>query len=265
MNVLSAIHQLTETQKTNHWRDEDNERRLIDNTRRLVDEKREQLSAVSHLSALVAGFSMVVLVELVIPEKTNVSVQIMYAVFTALSVCLNVSAMFSCVMMLVGVLKYDSVKRTQSFAMYWITHCEAEWKAAFMCFILGMPMFLLSLGVSAWIKFEAYQRNGDVWSYVAPVCVTTIAGATILFWVHERQKWGKFLQFLSTNSAMEIAHKVSHDDDVTHRLSSPTARGANDDDETKTRRRRFFANDESSTENAPTAAPSSPRGVELRI
>lgn len=42
----------------------DNTRRLIDDARRAVDEKTEQLKAVSSLSALIAGFGMVVLVEM---------------------------------------------------------------------------------------------------------------------------------------------------------------------------------------------------------
>ena len=41
----------------------DNERRSIDDARRSVDEKAEMLRAVSHLSALIAGFAMVVMVE----------------------------------------------------------------------------------------------------------------------------------------------------------------------------------------------------------
>lgn len=42
----------------------DNRRRLIDDARRAVDEKAAQLKAVSSLSALIAGFGMVVLVEM---------------------------------------------------------------------------------------------------------------------------------------------------------------------------------------------------------
>ena len=41
----------------------DNERRAIDDARRAVDEKAEQLKAISHQSALIAGFAMVVMVE----------------------------------------------------------------------------------------------------------------------------------------------------------------------------------------------------------
>ena len=89
-----------------------------------------------------------------------------------------------------------------------MTHCESEWRLAFLCFILGMPSFLISLAVSAWIKFEDYRSKGGA-SYIAPISVTIISGLTVLFWMFERQKWGKFLQYLSTNTAKEVVHKDS--------------------------------------------------------
>ena len=45
------------------------------------------------------------------------------------------------------------------------------------------------------------------------VCFSVLTTQTyptqVLFWVLERQKWGKFLQYLSTNTAKEIVHKES--------------------------------------------------------
>ena len=54
-----------------------------------------------------------VLVELNVPEGTADLLVAVYATFAAFSVCLNLVSMLSCVMMLVGVLKYDCVKRNQ--------------------------------------------------------------------------------------------------------------------------------------------------------
>lgn len=39
--------------------------------RRLIDEKTQQLKSISHLSALIAGFSMVCMVEVTIPEDIS--------------------------------------------------------------------------------------------------------------------------------------------------------------------------------------------------
>ena len=49
----------------------ENERRAIDDARRAVDEKAQQLKSLSHQSALIAGFSMVVIVEIEIPKTLH--------------------------------------------------------------------------------------------------------------------------------------------------------------------------------------------------
>mmetsp|Transcript_25599 Transcript_25599/g.76864 ORF Transcript_25599/g.76864 Transcript_25599/m.76864 type:complete len:94 (+) Transcript_25599:164-445(+) len=61
----------------------DNERRCVDDARRNVDEKAEQLKAVSHLSALIAGFAMVVMVEIQLPDKINFGLLIVYGTTSA--------------------------------------------------------------------------------------------------------------------------------------------------------------------------------------
>ena len=58
------------------------ERRRVDNARRNVDEKAAQLKSISHLSALIAGFSMVTMVEVTIPENAN---RVLVALFAAAS------------------------------------------------------------------------------------------------------------------------------------------------------------------------------------
>ena len=67
-------------------RDKVNARRLIDDVRRRVDEKTAQLQAISQLSALIAGFSMMVLVEATVPEGVNVILLTAYGATTALVV-----------------------------------------------------------------------------------------------------------------------------------------------------------------------------------
>ena len=49
----------------------ENERRQVDNARRAVNEKAEQLKAISGLSALIAGFSIVVQTNIPIPNSLN--------------------------------------------------------------------------------------------------------------------------------------------------------------------------------------------------
>lgn len=207
MSLISAGMSVTASEKSNIWRDEDNERRLIDNTRRLVDEKTQQLAAVSQLSALVAGFSMVVLVELNYAPDCPDILLAFYGLFATTTVCLNVVSMVSCVLMLVGVLKYDCVRRRQPFRTYWSLHCEGEWRRAFHCFNWGIPSFLMTICVTGWVKFDSYRINGAFITFLPPVFISMVSICTIIYWLFEYNKWGKFLSALSTNTAEEVAHR----------------------------------------------------------
>ena len=67
LEVADMAWELRCRQEDMQQRSVDNERRLIDDARRAVDEKAQQLKSISHLSALIAGFAMVVMVELQLP------------------------------------------------------------------------------------------------------------------------------------------------------------------------------------------------------
>eukprot|EP00941_MAST-03F_sp_MAST-3F-sp1_P002778 g2778.t1 len=213
MGLVTAGLSAAESERSTIWREEDNERRLIDNTRRLVDEKCSQLSAVSQLSALVAGFSMVVLVELNYAVDCPDLLLALYGLFSACTVCLNVVSMVSCVLMLVGVLKYDCVRRRQPFRTYWALHCEQEWHRAFFCFNWGIPCFLMTICVTGWVKFDSYRiaDGGSFVSFLPPVCISVVSAVTTAYWFFEYNKWGKFLSALSTNTAKEVAHRDRED------------------------------------------------------
>ena len=73
-----------------------NERRAIDDARRFVDEKAEQLKAVSHLSALIAGFAMVVMVEIQLPDHISFALLLTYGASGAGVVGLMLLAMLNC-------------------------------------------------------------------------------------------------------------------------------------------------------------------------
>lgn len=118
----------------------DNERRSIDDARRSVDEKAEMLRAVSHLSALIAGFAMVVMVEIALPDRINFLLLVLYGATSASVVGLMLLAMLNCTMMLIAILKYDCVNRPIPYDQFWQTRCEGDWRFAYQCFSLGVPM-----------------------------------------------------------------------------------------------------------------------------
>ena len=93
----------------------DNERRAIDDARRAVDEKAEQLKAISHQSALIAGFAMVVMVEASLTPDLHPVLLVLFGATSAATVGLMLMAMLNCTLMLVAILKYDCVNRYVPF------------------------------------------------------------------------------------------------------------------------------------------------------
>ena len=73
----------------------ENERRAIDDARRSVDEKAQQLKGLSHLSALLGGFAMVVLVEIQIADNINPVLLAVFGMTTAMVVGCMLIAMLS--------------------------------------------------------------------------------------------------------------------------------------------------------------------------
>ena len=72
----------------------DNERRAIDDARRAVDEKAEQLKAISHQSALIAGFAMVVMVEASLTPDLHPVLLVLFGA-TSMSVQLSIAMSIS--------------------------------------------------------------------------------------------------------------------------------------------------------------------------
>lgn len=120
------------------YREVENRRREIDDARRQVDEKAEQLKTICQLSALVAGFAMVVMVEISLPEKLHAVQLFCFGASGALVIALMFMAMLNSSMMLIAIFKvcsflfllfrtrtqlddiqYDCNKRELPFDQFW--------------------------------------------------------------------------------------------------------------------------------------------------
>lgn len=194
--TLNAGREMAEVAWQNKCRQEDlaqreleNERRAIDDARRSVDEKAQQLKAISHQSALIAGFSMVVLVEIQIPENIN-GLLISFFVWTAaLCVAFNLIAMLNATLTLVAILRYNVVKREVPFREFWVKYCESDFIFALKMFSYGVPTFMFVLGQIGWVILWSHEA----WLY-ASTLMSIIAFCIVCFWfTHTNRKWSDFL------------------------------------------------------------------------
>lgn len=211
------------------WRRQDVEQRVLENARwvwgryteknrRDVEEKGEQLRTTSNLSALIAGFAVVALIELQFSDPTTRPDQsegliVAFACATAVTVGLMLNSMVLCSFMLSNILRNGKTYVSEdeeseflyacrkfalhykpgdtpptpqrSFERYWETRCESDWRKAFRMFTFGVPMFVTTLTIATWLKFW--------YSMVTCVCVTSISIIAVAIWYRTQNVWGAHL------------------------------------------------------------------------
>ena len=195
-SIGTTMLHLADTTRDIEWRKEDmilrqitEKQRVLENRNRAVDVKCSQLRTVSELSALLAGFTMVMFVELTIPPNANVWLVFCFGLMTALTIMMMVRAMVGCALLLVGILyRSATFADRKTFLQFWLNRCEEKWKRLFMTFIYGVPVFIIDLAIMGWIKFT---ETATMWPAAVPVTVVCIFG--ISFWVVDQCSWGKYL------------------------------------------------------------------------
>lgn len=172
----------------------ENTRRAIDDARRSVDEKAQQLKTLSHQSALIAGFSMIVLVEITIPDDLHPVLLVAFGCTTAGVVSLMLTAMLIATYMLVAILRYDCVAREIPFHDFWRRRCEGDWKFALRAFSYGVPLFMMVLAEVGWVIFWENWKNSGIAAVYASACVSIIAILTVIIYLmHTDRKWRDWL------------------------------------------------------------------------
>eukprot|EP00516_Mucochytrium_quahogii_P004873 CAMPEP_0203749906 /NCGR_PEP_ID=MMETSP0098-20131031/4273_1 /ASSEMBLY_ACC=CAM_ASM_000208 /TAXON_ID=96639 /ORGANISM=" , Strain NY0313808BC1" /LENGTH=121 /DNA_ID=CAMNT_0050639025 /DNA_START=1203 /DNA_END=1565 /DNA_ORIENTATION=- len=102
------------------WREEEIKYRKLEILRRQIDEKVEQLRSIANLAALIAGFVIVVLIELNVPDAVPEAVVALFCLSTAITVCIMSLSFVTCTLMLVGVLKaFDLERAKMPFRQFW--------------------------------------------------------------------------------------------------------------------------------------------------
>jgi len=179
----------------------ENERRAIDDARRSVDEKAEQLKSLSHQSALIAGFSMVVLVESNY-ECTHTAIVAVFGISSSLVVGLMLTTMLNSTFLLVAISKYNPVDREIPFRDFWKTRCEEDWITALHCFMYGVPIFIVVLALVGWVNFgslkpldgKCFKMNACSYLGIS----ASISGIAIVvffyYLLHTYLKWTEFLK-----------------------------------------------------------------------
>jgi len=188
----------------------ENERHAIDDARRAVDEKAQQLKVLANQSALVAGFSMVVLVESNIPPDINGALLTLFGGVTACVIALMLVSTLNATYMLVAILRYDCVNREVPFDEFWRKRCEPDWKMALRTFSYGIPLFMVVVALVAWVSFWDHESL-----YYSASVVTAISVMVLILWFGSTErKWGEFLR-MSDARILTRGMSFGHEGDPT--------------------------------------------------
>jgi hypothetical protein len=167
----------------------DNKRREIDDARRKVDEKAQQLKGISHMSTLIGGFAMIVLVEIQIAEDIDATLLAAFAGTTALVVGTMLVAMLNCTMILTVIMEYDVVTEEVPFEEFWNKHIKEHFDFSLNVFCTGTPLFITTLGFVGWVAYWQVSHRA-----IAASIVTCIAVVSLVYWFgYIKSRWFDYL------------------------------------------------------------------------
>ena len=155
--------------------------------------KLAQLSSISSLAALVAGFNVVALVELNV-ESSNLVLVTFQALFTALTVSLMTLSFLKTTYISLGILKASESayavdptdsSTSQSFDAFWKLQCESDFRLAFRLFTVAVPCFLVNLALISAVKYDTL--------YAPIVAVSCVVFFTLYSFGVTHARWGRYL------------------------------------------------------------------------
>ena len=184
---------LNEYNRQQEWRKEDiawreNEALVIgvEQKERMVDLKCRALKSIANLSALVAGFTIVMFIELSVDPIVPHWLVTLYAFTTALEVAIMAMVMVQATLLLTCITLISMQHNDKKgFFQFWKNQCERQWKFTLFLFACGSFLFLLTLSFSACVKFYSIPQ--------AYIVVIGICAASAILWVYNWFVWGVYL------------------------------------------------------------------------
>ena len=168
------------------WRENEALAIGVEQKERMVDLKCRALKSIANLSALVAGFTIVMFIELSVEETVPDWLVITYAATTSLEVAIMAMVMVQATLLLTCITLISMQHNDKKgFFQFWKNQCERQWKFTLFLFALGSFLFLLTLSFSACVKF--YSTPG------AYIVVITICAGSAMLWMYNWYVWGVYL------------------------------------------------------------------------
>ena len=192
-SLMNTMISLGDTTRGVKWREEDMRHRgmvykqfMITQKDRVVDLRTKGLDIISNHSALIAGFTIVMFVELEVPEDTPSGLVVAYGITTALTCCiLGLTMIQTMLVMNVVSIRSQLHDDKKSFNAFWLGRIHDKWVRMFMWFCAAIPLFLIDLALVGWIKFIKTPS--------AAIAITAIVSLTCVLWLADQCYWGTYI------------------------------------------------------------------------
>jgi hypothetical protein len=203
--ISSTLLALGESRMKHKWREEDilyrnqlTKQFLLTQKDRLVDLRSRGLNTISNHSALMAGFTIVMFVELQLTPNVPSWLVVAYAGVSALVCCLLSLTMIQTMLVLTAVSQRSQMmQNTEEFNKFWVDRCDKKWRSTFRWFAAAVPIFLVDIAIVGWVKF--YDTPS------AAATITVICVIAIIIWSFDQYFWGSYiatvLEYQSTEPA----------------------------------------------------------------
>ncbi|KAF0734163.1 hypothetical protein Ae201684_009031 [Aphanomyces euteiches] len=188
--------------RAHSWRRADVERekrqnKLV-NELRLSDARSDQLSTVSNMSVLLAGFAMAANVEISLPAPSQVPQLLIfvYGTTSAAAILCMLCCMLMCTMLLLALTQFTShelegelralqesdLDKVSPLCQWWLKRCEHDWRQAYRLFRVGVLLFIITVVWVGWVQFHKSQY--------ACIGTTVTAMCVFAFWsLRVESKW----------------------------------------------------------------------------
>ena len=191
--ISSTLLALGEANREHKWREEDtlyrgliNKQFMLTQKDRLVDLRSRGLSTISGHSALMAGFTIVMFVELQVGPNVPAGLIVCYGGISALVCCMLSLTMIQTMLVLTAVSQRSQMmENMKEFNDFWVARCDEKWRSTFRWFAAAVPVFFIDISIAGWVKF--YDTPS------AAITITIICIIAIIIWSFDQYFWGTYI------------------------------------------------------------------------
>jgi|TARA_B100000795_G_C22784214_1_gene433807 preprotein translocase subunit SecE len=193
MDTVNTLLALGEANREHKWREEDiiyrglvNKQFMLGQKDRVVDLRIKDLNTTSNHSALMAGFTIVMFVELQVDPTTPTGLIVAYGGVTALVCCLFALTMIQTMLIQTTISQRSQMMNNKKeFNNFWRGRCDEKWRQTYKCFSYACFLFFLNIALVGWVKF---------WDTpAAPAVITGIVIISIFVWLIDYCFWGTYV------------------------------------------------------------------------